>query len=479
MVPADFLVSSLPQQTPAQTAFLRDQFAGYLPITAVANASNPNNYFFWYFPSTNVSSTNLVVWLNGGPGCSSLFGSWVENGPIRMNGNGSLSINEHSWHKQANLLYVEQPVGTGFDVDQTYKSYDQYDVGAYFAGFLTNFYNVFNATRSFDLFITGESYAGVYIPYIAKTLLAQNQAGKAAKVNLKGIGIGDGVLNTDIQFAYNNQGIYTDFLRSAGFFNQNPAIESPATALVEQCKTAKSELQASQMLFSCDVMSYVMELYSQSHSELGANNTCFDVYNIDYQIPCNQSDYLYEAEARLTTYLNTKSVQDAIHVTPLLSQAATNTFNGPRYQWNACSNIYLNDTSNPQSHTLIDAILAAGIKVVLYEGDRDLLVNFIGMEQAIGNMTWAGQKGFSVNKTGVPWTVNGSTAGVIWNERGLSYIRVTGAGHMVPTDQPLRAAAVLSHLLSEPVPAVRSGTVSNAPLLFSFSFISTIFLIMS
>ncbi|KAJ3022841.1 UNVERIFIED_CONTAM: Cell death protease [Siphonaria sp. JEL0065] len=475
MLPTDFLVTALPNEPSSLTATLNSQFAGYLPTSVGVNASNPNNYFFWYFPSANTSSTDLVVWLNGGPGCSSLFGSWIENGPIKMDGNGTLTANNFSWHKQANLLYVEQPVGTGFDVDLSFKTYDENDVGSYFAGFLTNFYNVFNTTSAWNLYITGESYAGVYIPYIAKTLLAQNQAApKNKQVNLKGIAIGDGVLNTEIQFAYNNQDIHTDFLRNAGFFTKNPTLESPAVALAQQCKTAKNAHQAYQMLYGCDVMGYISDMYSKIHSELGVNNTCFDVYNIDFQIPCDKSDYLYPAEDRLEKYLNTKSVQDAIHVSQFLSQAPTNTFQGPKYQWQECTNINLNDSSNPDSHTLIDGIIGAGVKVVLYEGDRDLLVNYVGMEQAIGNMTWAGQKGFTA-RTGLPWVVNGGdNAGIFWNERGLSYIRVAGAGHMIPADQPARGSAVLSYLLKEPSPSVRSSgsTVSFGSLLSVALFIA-------
>ncbi|RKO84912.1 peptidase S10, serine carboxypeptidase, partial [Blyttiomyces helicus] len=87
------------------------QYAGNIPIK-----EDGASLFFWYFDAAPFAphADKLVVWLNGGPGCSSLYGSFVENGPVAVHDNGSLSSNAFSWHKLANVLYIEQPINTGF-----------------------------------------------------------------------------------------------------------------------------------------------------------------------------------------------------------------------------------------------------------------------------------------------------------------------------------------------------------------------------
>lgn len=84
-------------------------FAGHLLVDDVKDAY----LFFWYVPSV-VKSRQLVLWLNGGPGISSFDGALLEVGPLRIQQDGSLTENAYGWHQRANLLFVDQPVGTGY-----------------------------------------------------------------------------------------------------------------------------------------------------------------------------------------------------------------------------------------------------------------------------------------------------------------------------------------------------------------------------
>lgn len=55
----------------------------------------------------------LLLWLNGGPGCSSLIGMVYENGPFvfKQPGSANFQINDYAWNKKANVLYIESPGG--------------------------------------------------------------------------------------------------------------------------------------------------------------------------------------------------------------------------------------------------------------------------------------------------------------------------------------------------------------------------------
>jgi len=167
-----------------------ESFAGTLSINN--QPSNKNELFFWFFPSDNPAASNeITIWLNGGPGCSSLDGLLQENSPfLWQSGTYAPQPNPFSWTNLTNMVYVDQPIGTGFSPaapGAPAKIANEEQVAADFAGFWKNFMTTFNLTNR-DVYITGESYAGQYIPYIADYFL--NQTNKEY-YNVKGVQIND------------------------------------------------------------------------------------------------------------------------------------------------------------------------------------------------------------------------------------------------------------------------------------------------
>lgn len=158
-----------------------ESYAGLLPISS--SAEETRELFFWFFPSnitnfddlttTNINTTHqedgdLVIWLNGGPGCSSLEGLLQENGPFSWKkGTWRPVPNPYSWNRLANMLWVEQPVGTGYTRGVPNIT-NEADLARQFLGFLELWLSRFNL-RGRRIFVTGESYAGVYVPYIVPT----------------------------------------------------------------------------------------------------------------------------------------------------------------------------------------------------------------------------------------------------------------------------------------------------------------------
>ena len=128
------------------------------------------------------------MWLNGGPGSSSMMGLFLENGPYFIADDGLLQTRNASWNNNFDILYVDQPAGTGFSVAQSPDAYatNQEDVAEAFSAFLANFYRAYPDTRTKQLWLTGESYAGKYLPAIAAQFVTHG-------IPVAGVAIGNGL----------------------------------------------------------------------------------------------------------------------------------------------------------------------------------------------------------------------------------------------------------------------------------------------
>ncbi|KAJ3249591.1 Cell death protease [Chytriomyces hyalinus] len=394
--------------------------------TQSTNKTLPEKYFFWYFPAPKkLNSSKLVVWLNGGPGCSSMEGLWTENGPFAFNDNGNMTSNPNSWHLQANLLFIEQPVGTGFSTDESSSEFDLLALAQSFYAFLDNFVQVFKDTKNMDLLLNAVVWSD------------------GTPIQLKGIAMGNPQMDKSIQSDPAAAVSDFDFFNDAGFFkgDNSSDIKKQAAALADECRNLTME-QALQLSHNCYLAALLGPWYTATHTELGVGSTCFDPYHIDFQYPCGNvfNDHGYVKEGYMSDYLNTLEVQRAIHAIPQTSDE--------KIEWSECNSVQLNANANAPSATLLDRIISAQVNVLIYVGDRDSVCNYVGVERVLGNMTWGGAKGFNPTIASQPWILNASSAGMMRRERGLTYVRLFGSGHMVPADSPVAASALLAMLLS-------------------------------
>ncbi|KAJ3548230.1 hypothetical protein NM688_g5322 [Phlebia brevispora] len=159
--------------------------------------------FFWAFEKENGSLTAnssdpWAVWLQGGPGTSSLYGLFTENGPMLVEPNtNTLTENDNAWNKLIDYIWVDQPVGVGYSTaDSTGYVNDEDQVGSDFVGFLSNLVQVFPNLATRPFYLTGESYAGRYIPYIAKALFSTSNP----PVKLSKIMVGDPAFGSNNEF---------------------------------------------------------------------------------------------------------------------------------------------------------------------------------------------------------------------------------------------------------------------------------------
>ncbi|KAI5405718.1 Serine carboxypeptidase-like 42 [Lathyrus oleraceus] len=208
-------IEDLVERLPGQPKVKFKQYAGYVDIDVKHGRS-----LFYYFVEADHHPRKkpLTLWLNGGPGCSSVGGgAFSELGPFYPTGNGrGLRKNSKSWNKASNLLFVESPAGVGWSYSNTTSDYKKDDTSTAndMLLFMLKWYEKFPSYKSKELFLTGESYAGHYIPQLANVLIDYNNHSTSFKFNIKGVAIGNPLLN----FNRDTQATY-EYLSSHGMIS--------------------------------------------------------------------------------------------------------------------------------------------------------------------------------------------------------------------------------------------------------------------
>ncbi|KAA1472748.1 alpha/beta-hydrolase [Dentipellis sp. KUC8613] len=428
---------------------LQDSWAGRLPVSnktgddrvlcTLTRTGLLQQLFFWYWPSAqSTESDSFTIWLNGGPGCSSLAGFLQENGPISFKpGAQAPTANQYAWTEASDVIWIDQPVGTGFSVG-TQDIQDENDLADEFYGFLTQFYSVFPELAKKKLYITGESYAvdvvGMYIPYIATRILQASAAEQAAlPLSLQGLLINDGVYSSFVvdqeapvaQFAKTNQqaiGLSDSEVANLARLSASCGRMSPRyddmLAQVTYPPKGKILLPGNSEAIPGDC-----EMWGDFAQDAYGSNPCFNVYRYTDECPAPSDGS--------STYLSLTALQKALHIpnSGVFSE---------------CS-----DDLSPYSEGLMPDLLAKLPRgITLWHGLLDALLFNLGDRLTVQNLTWNGAQGFSAPPT-TPLIVGGSQRGVYRSERNLTYIEVDGAGHMIPGDQPETALHVFQAVLGQ------------------------------
>lgn len=381
-----------------------------------ANQKYGVNYFYWLFNSRN-NETNapLVLWLTGGPGCSSELAIFFENGPWTVNKDLTLSPNQYGWNAEAHLLFVDQPGGTGFSYVTNKHGYvtneDQVAEDAY--TFLQNFFNKNPQYKNVDFYITGESYAGHYIPAISHYIWKMNQNAANPKINLKAIAIGNGWIDPLVQV-----NSYAPYLYYNNLIDQSTV--QRANYQYQSCAQDIQNKDYDSAFYDCN---QVMRTCLQAAGNI-------NVYDI--RKPCIGS-LCYDFDS-IADWLNLPSVRQKLGV-------------GDR-TWESCAtNVYQNLIDDFEvSYTSLLPDLLSTYRVVFYNGEYDFTCNYYGAAALLDGLQWPGQSGFQ-NANNHTWTVNNTPAGTVRSYGNLTFLRVFNAGHMVPHDVPQNALDLLSRLI--------------------------------
>jgi vitellogenic carboxypeptidase-like protein len=397
---------------PSRCYELENSYAGY----ATAEEGKGNSLFYWFFESRCQSNadTPLVIWLNGGPGASSLAGLFLENGPFTLNNDSSIIPNQWSWNEQAHMLFWDQPVGTGFSVTGT-KSYvkDEVEMARQFVNALEYFFGRHQEYLENPLFLTGESYAGKYIPYIAQEITKRNQNNSKSPINLKGLAIGDGWMTPALQ-TY-------DQIRYAYMLGLVDTLQMQAAQ--EQYKLFLEYLEAKQMEKAFDVGSRLSDMLVKC----GGGENIYDVRS--------WKDAPIEP---LKTYLSSKLVKSCIHVPEHVEWKFADA-EGPVSE-NLKSDLMASVTDLFPELVNFEKDQAPAYKLLFYTGNFDMSCGFTGTEQILRNMKWKHGEQWLNLKRRVWYKTddqgNKQSLGCIKSYRNLTQIEIPMSGHQVPMFQP-------------------------------------------
>jgi len=413
------------------------QHSGYLDVAA------GEKYFFWMFESRNDPSKDpLVLWMTGGPGCSSQLALLAENGPCNIGPNSTTpQLNPYSWTSKANVIWVDQPSGTGFSTGLP-TVHNEDGVAKNMYSFMQAFYEQLPQYKELDFYIFGESYAGHYVPAVSHYIWQQSQNTTGFKVPLKGIGIGNGLTDPEEQYKWYPQMAY-DGGKSEGGSLEKGVITNPITH-------GAMKLAAG----PC-----VKKIHACNNGDANACSSAFAMCNYAETVPYQLTGYNpYDMRIKCKV---PPLCYDFSNVEKFLNDKETQSQLGVSKKWGSCNRIvnmaFQSDWMH-NFHTLIPDMLAGGIKVLVYAGDVDYICNWLGNKKWTLAMEWPHKAEFNAAQDS-DYTVDGKVAGRIRASNGFHFMQVYQAGHMVPMDQPAAALQMLNDFIEGKLGAAESIVV--------------------
>ncbi|KAK5983225.1 hypothetical protein GCK32_005288 [Trichostrongylus colubriformis] len=465
---APWLITNLPN---LDEPLRSKHYTGYLEI------SGTRKLFYWYVESENDPSGDpVVLWLTGGPGCSSLYGLFLEMGPLRAKNYGSnIERNKWTWNRVANIIYLDAPAGVGFSVDLDPAGNHVFtDDEVAHDNFLavTKWFEKFPERRKNDFYVAGESYGGTYVPMLSALLLK-------GFPQFKGMLIGNGCM--DDRLLYNSL---------VGYNYEHTFIDE------RQYRSALHKCCPNNSTYGCDF--YKMSLdnsnpcYNDSLSLNQANVlTGLDPFFLYYtcrldepDAPSNQRSAVLNTHLRkysrteatvacahyndTTVYLQREDVRRALNIPSIV----------PKYE--SCNEDIaktydLTKTHYITQHNNVRSIVEAKKKVALFYGDVDSMCN------AIHGAQFASELGLELKSPQSIYTDQQQkppTIGFITQYDGLDFLTVRGAGHFPASssEKPKEALQIFVNFLRgtnystpidhvNPTPPVPSGpwTTNSVP----------------
>ncbi|KAI4885755.1 hypothetical protein NFI96_011050 [Prochilodus magdalenae] len=420
-------------------------YSGYLTV----NKSYNSNLFFWFFPAqVGPETAPVLLWLQGGPGGTSMFGLFVEHGPYVVYQNLTLGYRNFPWTSRYSVLYIDNPVGTGWSFTEDDKGFatNQDDVGRDLYNALTQFFQLFSEFQSNEFYATGEqattqtacaeestgdrnlykvswngeSYAGKYVPAVGYYIHNNNPSAKV-KINFKGVIIGDGLCDPEVMM-----GGYADFLYQTGMVDEQQRqyvkLQTDAGVRLIQQQRWIEAFEVFDSLLNGDLVPYPSFFQNVTG--------CTNYFNyMQCQEPADQEYF--------AKFVTLPAVRSSIHV----------------------GNLTFNDGSEVEKHLLQDVmksikpwlgVLMDNYRVLIYSGQLDVIVAAPLTERFLPTVNWTGADAYKTAER-FHWKLSPSdteVAGYVRQVNDFYQVIVRGGGHILPYDQPARSFDMIDRFLS-------------------------------
>ncbi|PIK47317.1 hypothetical protein BSL78_15817 [Apostichopus japonicus] len=481
-----------------------DQYSGYLAATG------GKMFHYWLVSSQSKPSTDpLIVWTNGGPGCSSMLGILTENGPFIIQDDGvSLSYNDNSWNKFANVLYIESPAGVGFSYtpDGNVTTSDdehvlpnkcfKHNIDVAVSGFgicpaagrtlgdkkkmlcellavvsedyerslhsMLDFYKKYPALKSI-YFLIGESYSGVYTPLLAAQVLAAIDAQILTGVVFGGFATGNGVTN---YATLSNSLVYLLYYHGIiGYSLWDELVQNCCdgpnncnfyNSTVTECTDRVT--QAITILGTSGINPYNILATCAGFSPQKSNGTKFFRTTPEMEIMFRGTRIEEKLHKELKQFPSIRLSESP----PCLNYTNAQDYLNNAYvrtalhikpslpKWTPCSATVLKNYQRVYSdmapiYTYILQNLAHKVRLLVYNGDLDTACNFLGNQWFVDGL------GAQDEVQWRPWLYfDGSDqiAGFIKEYEKIAFATVKGAGHMAPQDKPIATSLLIQNFVT-------------------------------
>ncbi|RWS26279.1 putative serine carboxypeptidase CPVL-like protein [Leptotrombidium deliense] len=382
-----------------------ESYSGYLTVNKTFNS----NLFFWFFQS-KVADAPIILYLQGGPGVSIMVGVFLENGPFQFTEKLEFKCRNYSWTKKFSVLYIDQPIGTGFsftDNDAGFSNNLNESTENLFIA-LTQFFTLFEELKKNEFYVIGESYAGKFAPAIAYRI----HVDKSSNMNFKGIAVGNGLIDP-----------YST-LEHSRFLYELSLIDEQQRQIIE-----KKENEIKQLI---EVNDFEEAFYK--YNALGSNyisdekTMFFNFTGYDYYFnilqdknPVNKTEFekMYEKyKIIVNSFLHVGNKQNAISIVnfPVLNRL-------------------LDDFLRSVKEIFV--VVMDNYKVLLYSGILDISIPPVFTNRCLSSLQWKHKDAYLRSERKI-WRNenNGEIYGYIKKAYDFYEVTIRNAGHLVIVDKP-------------------------------------------
>ncbi|XP_074363080.1 serine carboxypeptidase-like 17 [Apium graveolens] len=443
-------------------------YSGVLPFRLetgyVGLGDEEDLQMFYYFVESerNPSDDPLMIWITGGPGCSSPRTFFYYTGPLKFDYANSygklpqLEVNPYSWTKVANVIFVDPP-NSGFTYTKskaTYRNSDTLMAATIYEFLIMKWLENHPKFLNNQLYISGVSYSGISVPVMVQNIVNGNEAGNVPRLNIKGYMIGNPLTDRNIDFnariPYAHQfALLSDELFEASkahcngeYIEVNRANGLCLKALAEIDKCLK-DLYDQQILEPICIPNMITKTILQLWDGKSSTRNPTIPLPLSQQPPkswCREDNYRYAI-----AWTTDRNVQKALHIRE-----------GTIEEWVMCNtdhyDIDRNDTDT-YSYDIASSIVyhrnltKNNCRALIYSGDHDLVFPYIGTRK------WIRSLGLTVDRTWTPWFVKNQVAGYTetfsQGNYSMTFATVKGAGHTAPAFKPEESLAMVDRWLAQ------------------------------